>query len=80
MRAQTAAEEIRQLVSHGKASSVSAFVKHAVGIALHDAAGWKDMLEGALIHVCARRSHQVVITSDAGDLRRIDAQLQLVEI
>jgi hypothetical protein len=42
-------KEIRDLEAHGKTSSVSAFVKHAVGIALHDAAGWKDMLEGALM-------------------------------
>jgi Arc/MetJ-type ribon-helix-helix transcriptional regulator len=41
-------EEIRALVKGGKASNVSAFVQHAVGIALHDAAGWKEMLEGAL--------------------------------
>jgi len=41
-------EEIRQLVAHAKASSVSAFVKHALGVALHDAAGWRDMLEHAL--------------------------------
>ena len=42
-------EEIRELVTNGKTSSISAFVKHAVGIALHDAAGWKEMLEGALL-------------------------------
>jgi Arc/MetJ-type ribon-helix-helix transcriptional regulator len=42
-------EEIREFVSRGNAPSVSAFVKHAVGLALHDAAGWKDMLEGALL-------------------------------
>ena len=42
-------EEIREFVAKGNASSVSAFVKHAVGIALQDAAGWKEMLEGALI-------------------------------
>ena len=41
-------EEVRSLVTAGASSSVSAFVKHAVGIALHDAAGWRDMLEGAL--------------------------------
>ena len=41
-------EEIRKLVAAGSASSVSGFVKHAVGIALHDAAGWKEMLEEAL--------------------------------
>jgi hypothetical protein len=33
-------EQIRALVA--------AFVQHAVGVALHDAAGWKEMLEGAL--------------------------------
>ena len=41
-------EEVRRLVAAGKASSVSGFVKHAVGVALHDAAGWQEMLEGAL--------------------------------
>jgi Arc/MetJ-type ribon-helix-helix transcriptional regulator len=41
-------DEIRRLVQAGTASSVSGFVKHAVGIALHDAAGWKDMLAEAL--------------------------------
>ena len=41
-------EEVRKLVSAGASSSVSAFVKHAVGVALHDAAGWKEMLDGAL--------------------------------
>jgi Arc/MetJ-type ribon-helix-helix transcriptional regulator len=41
-------EEIRALVAAGRAASVSAFVKHAVGVALHDAAGWREMLEDAL--------------------------------
>jgi Arc/MetJ-type ribon-helix-helix transcriptional regulator len=41
-------EEIRALVAAGKLASVSAFVKHAVGVALHDAAGWRAMLEDAL--------------------------------
>lgn len=41
-------EEIRALVAAGQAASVSAFVKHAVGIALHDAAGWREMLQDAL--------------------------------
>lgn len=41
-------DEVRELVAAGKASSVSAFVKHAVGVALHDAAGWKEMLQTAL--------------------------------
>ena len=41
-------EEVRALVSAGAAASVSAFVQHAVGIALFDAAGWREMLEDAL--------------------------------
>jgi Arc/MetJ-type ribon-helix-helix transcriptional regulator len=40
-------EAIRELVAAGHASSISGFVRHAVGIALHDAAGWKKMLEEA---------------------------------
>ena len=41
-------ETIRKLVEAGNAASVSGFVKHAVAVALHDAAGWKEMLEEAL--------------------------------
>jgi Arc/MetJ-type ribon-helix-helix transcriptional regulator len=41
-------EEVRALVAAGAAASVSAFVKHAVGVALFDAAGWREMLEDAL--------------------------------
>jgi Arc/MetJ-type ribon-helix-helix transcriptional regulator len=42
-------KEIRALVAAGQAANVSAFVQHAVGIALHDAAGWKEMLEDGLL-------------------------------
>lgn len=41
-------EEIRAIVAAGQASSVSAFVKHAVQVALSDSAGWREMLETAL--------------------------------
>jgi Arc/MetJ-type ribon-helix-helix transcriptional regulator len=41
-------EEIRTLVAAGQAANISAFVQHAVGVALHDAAGWKEMLEEGL--------------------------------
>jgi len=41
-------EGIRALVSAGQARSVSAFVKHAVGVALFDAAGWSELLQDAL--------------------------------
>ena len=41
-------KEIRALVAARQAANVSAFVRHAVGVALHDAAGWKEMLADAL--------------------------------
>jgi Arc/MetJ-type ribon-helix-helix transcriptional regulator len=41
-------EEIRALVAAGGAARVSAFVQHAVGVALFDAAGWREMLQDAL--------------------------------
>lgn len=41
-------DEIRELVAAGQAASVSGFVKHAVKVALFDAAGWKEMLKDAL--------------------------------
>jgi Arc/MetJ-type ribon-helix-helix transcriptional regulator len=41
-------EEIRGLVAAGGSASVSAFVKHAVAVALNDAAGWREMLKDAL--------------------------------
>lgn len=40
--------EIRALVTAGQAANTSAFVKHAVGVALADAAGWREMLDDAL--------------------------------
>jgi Arc/MetJ-type ribon-helix-helix transcriptional regulator len=40
--------QIRALVDAGQASSVSGFVKHAIRIALFDAAGWRQMLRDAL--------------------------------
>ncbi len=39
---------MRAIVAAGEAASVSAFVKHAVGVALSDAAGWREMLHDAL--------------------------------
>jgi len=41
-------KEIRALVAAGQAANISTFVKHAVGVALCDAAGWKEMLDDAL--------------------------------
>lgn len=41
-------EEVRALVAAGRSASVSAFVQHAVGVALFDEAGWRQMLEEAL--------------------------------
>jgi len=41
-------DEIRALVDANQTSSVSAFVQHAVRVALSDVAGWKAMLDEAL--------------------------------
>lgn len=43
-------EDIRRLVEAKRADSVSGFVKHAVDVALNDAAGWKRMLDEAIEH------------------------------
>ena len=41
-------DRIRELVEAGKASSVSGFVQHAVGVAIDDVAGWGALLAQAL--------------------------------
>jgi Arc/MetJ-type ribon-helix-helix transcriptional regulator len=41
-------EEIRALVVAGRSPNISAFVQHAVRVALSDAAGWREMLNEAL--------------------------------
>lgn len=41
-------KEIRDAVAAGAAANVSAFIKHAVGVALFDAAGWREMLQDGL--------------------------------
>jgi len=41
-------KKIRDLVAAGKATSVSGFVQHAVGVALQDVAGWNVLLADAL--------------------------------
>ena len=41
-------KEIRALVAAGAAANISAFVKHAVAVALFDAAGWREILDDAL--------------------------------
>lgn len=40
--------DVKRLVAAGRASSVSGFVRRAVETALHDAAGWEEMLNEAL--------------------------------
>lgn len=39
---------IRALLDAGKAPNISAFVRHAVGVALDDVAGWGMLLAAAL--------------------------------
>jgi Arc/MetJ-type ribon-helix-helix transcriptional regulator len=41
-------EQVRRLVGSGAAASVSAFVQHAVAVAVDDAAGWGAVLAEAL--------------------------------
>jgi Arc/MetJ-type ribon-helix-helix transcriptional regulator len=41
-------DDIRRLVAAGQATSVSGFVKHAVGVSLADVTGWGVMLGQAL--------------------------------
>lgn len=45
---ETQLERIRGLVAAGSAPNVSAFVQHAVSVALDDVAGWGAMLAEAL--------------------------------
>jgi len=40
--------EVRALVAAGRAANVSAFVKHAVALALSDVAGFQKMLDDGL--------------------------------
>lgn len=41
-------DEIRALIAAGQTASVSGFVQHAVSTALHDVAGWRELLGEAL--------------------------------
>ena len=41
-------EEVRALVAAGETASISGFVQHAVGVALYDAAGWRELLNEAM--------------------------------
>jgi Arc/MetJ-type ribon-helix-helix transcriptional regulator len=41
-------EAVRKLVESGAAQSLSGFIQHAVGIALGDVTGWRDLLGQAL--------------------------------
>jgi predicted nucleic acid-binding protein len=43
------------------------------------ASGTSDVVDAHVV-ICARRSGQRVVTSDPGDLRRLDPELELLEI
>jgi Arc/MetJ-type ribon-helix-helix transcriptional regulator len=58
-------DAIREYVGAGKASSVSGFVKHAVGVALFDAAGWQTMLNDALRQTGGRLKKEERAWADA---------------
>jgi Arc/MetJ-type ribon-helix-helix transcriptional regulator len=57
--------EIRALVEAGRAANTSAFVKHAISVALSDAAGWREMLDDALQQSGGRLSNKERIWADA---------------
>ena len=57
--------EIRALVTGGGAANVSAFVKHAVQVALYDAAGWREMLKDALQQTGGPLTHKERAWADA---------------
>jgi Arc/MetJ-type ribon-helix-helix transcriptional regulator len=41
-------KKVKVLVASGSAKNISAFVKHAVDVAIQDAAGWRATLDEAL--------------------------------
>jgi len=43
------------------------------------ASGTADIVDAHVV-ICGRRSNQRVVTSDPGDLRSLDPEIQLVEI
>ena len=61
----TQLEEVRSLVAAKQAASISAFVQHAVNIALHDAAGWQEILEDSLHQTGGPLTRQERIWADA---------------
>jgi hypothetical protein len=50
----------------------------AVGLLLAETAT-ADIVDAHVV-ICARRTRQVVVTSDLGDIRRIDSELRLVAV
>jgi Arc/MetJ-type ribon-helix-helix transcriptional regulator len=57
-------EQIRNLVIAGRATSVSGFVQHAVGVALDDVAGWGAMLAQALTETGGPMSAEEQVWAD----------------
>ena len=57
--------EVSALVAGGHAASTSAFVKHAISIALSDAAGWREMLGEALQQTGGPLTHKERKWADA---------------
>jgi Arc/MetJ-type ribon-helix-helix transcriptional regulator len=57
-------EHIRRLVATGKATSISGFVQHAVGVSLDDIAGWGAMLAEALGQTGGDLTHEERVWAD----------------
>ena len=74
----TQLDEIRAIVASKRSPTVSAFVKHAVGIAISDAASWRGMLNDALRQTGGeltkgeREWADKILTAGAGDKPRPD--------
>lgn len=58
-------QAIRELIAAKKSASVSGFVQHAVNIALSDAAGWRTMLDEALLETGGPLTREEVEWADA---------------
>lgn len=58
-------QQIRNMVTAGKAASVSGFVQHAVSVALDDVAGWGAMLAQALTETGGTMSAEERAWADA---------------
>jgi Arc/MetJ-type ribon-helix-helix transcriptional regulator len=58
-------DEIRALVKKRRTDSVSAFVKHAIGISLNDAKEWRQMLDQWLMETGGPLTKEEIALADS---------------